>query len=119
MSDRLRATDRFDVSTHFVPNSYDHGAVLRAAERLRAIETARLARRAAAWLRRLFGAAPAADSHRGAMLSNARAANELSRLNDRELADIGLQRADIARVAAGSYAAKDRTKRPAETSEAA
>lgn len=29
--------------------------------------------------------------------------NELSRLSDRELADIGLDRADIPRVAAGAY----------------
>ncbi|MDR3469595.1 MAG: DUF1127 domain-containing protein [Xanthobacteraceae bacterium] len=29
--------------------------------------------------------------------------NELSRLTDRELADIGLDRADIPRVAAGAY----------------
>jgi len=29
--------------------------------------------------------------------------SELSQLNDRELADIGLDRSDIPRVAAGSY----------------
>ena len=29
--------------------------------------------------------------------------NELSQLNDRELADIGLDRLDIPRVAAGTY----------------
>ena len=31
--------------------------------------------------------------------------NELSQLSDRELADIGLDRSDIPRVAAGSYSA--------------
>jgi uncharacterized protein YjiS (DUF1127 family) len=30
--------------------------------------------------------------------------NELSQLTDRELADIGIERSDIARVASGAYA---------------
>lgn len=94
MSDRLQATDRIEVETHWAPTHYELGTIRKRAEQLRAVETARLLTTAYQWIRSRFGNASQS-------LGDARVANELSKLDDRGLADIGLDRGDIARAAAG------------------
>jgi uncharacterized protein YjiS (DUF1127 family) len=105
MSNRLEAApvERVAVQPNIVWPSDEH-QIINAAQRLRSQYVGTLFGKVAAHLR-------AKIAEFGQTLADARSARVLSEMTDRELADIGLTRGDIAAIAAGKsrHIAEERT----------
>lgn len=106
MSDRLNSTERVGIERYLIGSPLVLHEIYAEAERMRAEHGARLVRQAVAWIKGRVGRLTAS-------MKNARIAKELAALDDRQLADIGLHRSDIAAIAAGKDP-RDATRPTAE-----
>lgn len=126
MSNRLYAQDKQHVEVPFDFDSLrEQRAVLSRAEALRGEATIRLIAAAGRMIAAACAEIKAAFAEFSNSVARARTAQELSTLDDRILADIGISRSDIPAFVAGQIdsaraaIANDRAKRPDETRTAA